>query len=266
MDDFQQRFSGLGRLYSVDGLERLRAAHVCVIGIGGVGVWTAEALARSGIGALTLVDLDDICVTNTNRQLHALDGTFGKLKVEAMAERIHAINPSCKVDARAEFFTTKNAEDFLTSKFDCIIDAIDSVKSKCFLISECRQRGLPLISTAGAGGRRNPTTVRVVDLARVCNDPLAALVRKKLRREYDFPKDPKLDFGIPCVFSTERPVYPRDDGSISTEREPGTDYRLNCDYGFGTAAFITGAYGFAAAAEAVRLITEKNAVPLDSPL
>ncbi|WOO42523.1 tRNA threonylcarbamoyladenosine dehydratase [Rubellicoccus peritrichatus] len=255
MDDFQQRFSGLGRLYSTDGLDRLRAAHVCVIGIGGVGVWTAEALARSGVGALTLVDLDDICVTNTNRQLHALDGTFGKLKVEAMAERIQAINPACKVDARAEFFTEKNAHDFLAQDFDCIVDAIDSVKNKCLLISECRQQKMPLVSTAGAGGRRDPTTVRVVDLTRVFNDPLSALVRKKLRYEFGFPKDLNEDFGIPCVFSTERPIYPRDDGSVSTERESGADYRLNCDYGFGTAAFITGAYGFAAAAEVVRLIT-----------
>lgn len=255
MDDFNKRFSGLARLYSVPGLERLRMAHVCVIGVGGVGVWAAEALARSGVGVLTLVDLDDVCVTNTNRQLHALDGTFGKLKVEAMAERIAAINPTCRVEAMAEFFTAKNCHELLSRNFDCIIDAIDSVKSKCLLIAECRKQKISLVTTAGAGGRRDPTTVRVVDLVRVFNDPLAALVRKKLRREYGFPKEPKMDFDIPCVFSTQRPIYPREDGSVDYQREPGADYRLNCDYGFGTASFVTGAFGFAAASEAIKLIT-----------
>lgn len=253
-----ERFSGVGRLFSSQGLERLRAAHVCVIGVGGVGVWAAEALARSGIGRLTLVDMDDLCYSNTNRQLHALDGHYGQLKVEAMAERIRAINPECRVDARVEYFTAKTAEALFALNPDCIVDAIDSLKNKALLIAECRQRNLRLITTAGAGGRRDPTLVRVADLTGVFNDPLSAQLRKKLRREYAFPAECAGPFGIPCVFSKERAVFPRADGTVCADRESGADYRLNCDVGFGTAAFVTGAYGLAAASWVVQKLSEEN--------
>ncbi len=257
-DDFMERFSGVGRLFSAKGLERLRASRVCVIGIGGVGVWAAEALARSGIGTLTLVDMDDLCYSNTNRQLHALDGHYGQLKVEAMAERIRAINPACQVEARTEYFTASSMESILGEKPDCIVDAIDSLKNKALLLAECRKRGLRIATTAGAGGRRDPTQVRVADLTGVFNDPLAAQLRKKLRREYGFPGEREGPFGIPCVFSKERAVYPRADGTVCAEREAGADYRLNCDVGFGTAAFVTGAFGLAAAGWAVDSLSKET--------
>lgn len=257
-DDFSERFSGVGRLFGNSGLEVLRRARVCVIGIGGVGVWTAEALARSGIGALMLVDMDDLCYSNTNRQLHALDGSYGQLKVEAMAARIRQIHPGCEVDARAEYFTASSCERILGTQLDYVVDAIDSLKNKCLLLAECKQRGLPVVTTAGAGGRRDPTLVRLGDLTEAFNDPLAAQVRKKLRREYAFPGEREGSFGIPCVYSKERAVFPRADGSVCAEREAGADYRLNCDVGLGTASFVTGAFGLAAAGRVVQDLVGKS--------
>lgn len=256
--DFMERFSGIGRLFGSTGLEAVRKARVCVIGIGGVGVWAAEALARSGIGSLSLVDMDDLCYSNTNRQLHALDGNYGKLKVDAMAERVRLINPECQIDARAEFFTASSCDRILDSQPDYIVDAIDSLKNKCLLLSECKKRGIPVVTTAGAGGRRDPTLVRVGDLTEAFNDPLAAQVRKKLRREYAFPGEREGPFGIACVYTKERAVYPRADGTVCSEKEAGADYRLNCDVGFGTAAFVTGAFGLAAAGWVVQDLAAKN--------
>lgn len=253
-DGFQKRFSGIGRLYGSQGLERIRAAHICVIGIGGVGVWAAEALARSGLGSITLVDLDDLCPSNTNRQLHALESTYGQMKVVVMAQRIREINPECSIHTKEAFFTANNADSLLDKPYDCIVDAIDSVQNKCLLISGCKARGIPLVTTAGAGGRLDPTCVRADDLTKVINDPLAFIVRKKLRKEFGFPRDLKEPFGVPCVYSTERPLYPQADGSVSHEHAAGADYRLNCDYGFGTSTAVTGAFGFAAAAQAIKII------------
>lgn len=254
----EERFTGIERLFSKQGLEKLKKAHVCIIGVGGVGVWTAEALARSGLGHLTLVDMDDLCYSNTNRQLHALEGNYGKLKVDAMAERIQAIHPHCRVNTRPEFFTAKSAEAILGLEPDLIVDAIDSLQNKCLLLARCRECEQAIISTAGAGGRRDPTEVRVADLTEVFNDALSAMVRKKLRREYGFPGEGEGPFRIPCVFSRERAIYPRADGGVCHQRESGADYRLNCETGFGTASFVTGAFGFAAAAWAVQTLAGKT--------
>src|SRR6516225_5042178 len=146
MSDFETRFGGIARLYGQGGLLKLRAAHVCVVGIGGVGTWAAEALARSGIGAITLVDLDEVCVTNINRQLHALTETVGRSKVEVMAERIRAINPECKILAEQKFFNEQTAEELLASKFDFVLDAIDSVSNKVLLLAKCREKNLPVVA------------------------------------------------------------------------------------------------------------------------
>ena len=167
MSDFETRFGGIARLYGQSGLERLRAAHVCVVGIGGVGTWSAEGLARSGIGALTLVDLDEVCASNINRQLHALTETVGRAKVEVMAERIRAINPDCRVIADQKFFNEQSAAELLTPKFDFVLDAIDSVTNKVLLLANCRQKNLPVVACGGAGGRRDGTLVRTADLAKV---------------------------------------------------------------------------------------------------
>ncbi len=254
MSDYDTRFGALGRLYGAEGLARIRAARVCVIGLGGVGSWTVEALARSGIGALTLVDMDEVCLSNVNRQIHALDGTVGRSKALVLAERVRQIAPECAVTMEEIFFTESTMERLLAPSYDCIIDAIDATKHKCLLIAEARKRGLPLITCGGAGGCIDPSRIKIQDLARTINDPLLLQVRKRLRREYGFPKLSRQKFKIDCVYSDELPVFPQADGSVSCEREPGTDYRLNCDAGFGSAAFVTGTVGFFLAAEVVRRI------------
>ncbi len=252
--DYHDRFGGLGRLYGGDSLDRLRQAHVCVIGIGGVGSWTVEALARSGVGRLTLVDLDDICVTNINRQLHALDGQIGKFKVDAMAERVRLIHPDCEIQTRNEFFTPQSAESILGGDYNYVVDAIDAVAHKALLIAECRQRGLPIVTCGGAGGKRSAAAVQVDDLGFATNDRLLKMVRKRLRQEHGFSRDEKEPFGVRAVFSTENAVYPWADGQVCATPEPGSELRLNCDAGLGTATFVTGTFGFAAAGEVVSAI------------
>jgi tRNA threonylcarbamoyladenosine dehydratase len=248
MSDYEARFSGIGRLYSVSGLDRLRHSHVCVVGIGGVGSWAAEALARSGIGELTLIDLDEVCVSNVNRQLHALDGEIGQPKVEVIARRVKAINPDCIVHSELAFFTELNAKQILEKRFDYLFDAIDNVPNKCLLIAECRKRGIPIVTSGGAGGRRNPTVVRVNDLAFTSHDRLLQEIRRKLRSDYGFPTEPNTPFHVPCVYSSERVLFPQKDGSVCARRDPDSDPRLNCNSGYGTATFVTGTFGFAAAA------------------
>ena len=242
MSDSDSRFGGIGRLYSAEGLERLRRAKVCVVGIGGVGSWAAEALARSAIGHITLVDLDDICVSNINRQLHALEAVVGRPKVTIMAERIRAINPACDVRGVAEFFNQTTADEILATPFDWVLDAIDAVRDKCLLIARCRQKEISIISSGGAGGRRNPLELEIADLAQTTHDALLQQVRKRLREEHGFPRDPKTPFNVPCVFSREPAIYP---GGC----EPRA--RLNCDSGYGAASFVTGAFGLAAASHIV---------------
>jgi tRNA A37 threonylcarbamoyladenosine dehydratase len=244
MDDFETRFGGIARLYGQNGLEKLRAAHVCVIGLGGVGTWAAEALARSGVGALTLVDLDEVCVTNINRQLPALTATVGRAKVEVMAERIRAINPDCRVTAEQTFFNEQTAAGLLAPKLDFVLDAIDDVTNKVLLLVRCREKNLPVITSGGAGGRRELTAVRLGDLSQASHDKLLAEVRRRLRQEHGFPAG-QTAMGVPCVYSVERTVYPQPDGT-----------RLNCNGGLGSATFVTGAFGFAAAGLVVRKIAE----------
>ncbi|MSU56742.1 MAG: tRNA threonylcarbamoyladenosine dehydratase [Pedosphaera sp.] len=256
MTNHEARFGGIRRLFGADGGERLRRAHVCVIGVGGVGSWAVEALARTGIGALTLVDLDDVCISNVNRQLHAVTGEFGKPKVEVMAARVKLINPDCAVHSEQMLFTAKTAEKILTTKYDCVLDAIDSRPTKALLIARCCEKKIPIVTTGGAGGRRDPTAIRTNDLARTTHDGLLANLRQLLRAEYGFPRDAKKNFGVPCVYSPEAQVFPASDGSVCEEREPGSTLRLDCRTGYGTATFVTGAFGFAAAAAAVKILTQ----------
>jgi tRNA A37 threonylcarbamoyladenosine dehydratase len=254
MSDFETRFGGIARLYGKAGLEKLRAAHVCVVGIGGVGTWAAEALARSGIGAITLVDLDEVCVTNINRQLHALTETVGRSKVEAMAERIRAINPECRVTMEQKFFNAQTAEELLAPKFDFIFDAIDDVTNKLLLLVRCCEKNIPVVTSGGAGGRRELTSVRVGDLSQASHDRLLAEVRRRLRAEHGFPTG-QSEMGLPCVYSVERTVYPQADGSVCEMRSAAEDgTRLNCNGGLGSATFVTGAFGFAAAGFVVQKI------------
>ena len=258
--DYLERFGGVGRLLGAAALARLRAAHVCVVGVGGVGSWTVEGLARSGVGALTLVDLDDVCVTNVNRQLPALDGQIGRPKVAVLAERVRLINPACRVETVAEFFTEASASRLFAAEFDFVVDAIDNMTNKARLIASCRDHGRPCLTVGAAGGRRDATQIRAGDLGDAENDLLLRQVRKKLRRDFGFNPGATrrhVHFGVRCIWSHERAVYPWADGTCRAEPEPDTNLRLDCASGFGAAVFVTGAFGFAAAGEVVRIIAEK---------
>lgn len=249
--EYLDRFGGIGRLYGVDGLQRLQAAHVCIIGIGGVGSWAAEALARSGIGQLTLIDLDDICVTNTNRQVHTLTSTVGQLKAEALAQRLVAINPHCQVETLAEFVTRNNVAELIHTGFDYVIDCIDSVKNKAALLAHCKRHKIRVVTTGAAGGQIDPTKISVTDLNKTHNDPLARKTRSLLRREYGFSRNPSRNYSIPCVYSTEQLRYPQPDGSVCQTKSLTDSTRLDCASGFGAATMVTGTFGFVAAARVV---------------
>lgn len=248
--DFERRFGGIRRLYGTTGFERFRAAHVCVIGIGGVGSWAAEALARSAIGQITLIDLDMVAESNVNRQIHALGSIFGKAKTDAMAERIHAINPICHVNTIEDFVTPENIDEILVGKFSYVIDAIDNVRTKAALIAWSKRSGIPLITAGGAGGQLDPTQIKLDDLARTIQDPLLSKVRSRLRKDYGFTRDPKKKFGIPAVYSTEPLRYPANDHACETS--PGLT-GLNCA-GYGSSVCVTAPFGLVAAGEVLRFL------------
>ena len=201
------RFAGIGRLYGTEALARLATSHVVVVGIGGVGSWVAEALARSGIGRISLIDMDEVCVSNVNRQLHALDGQVGKPKVEVMAVRLRAISPECEVRAVMDFVTPSNLADLITDDIDCVVDCIDSVNAKVALIAWCRRRKIPVITTGGAGGQIDPTQITVADLSKTVNDPLAA--KPPCRQQTQFRRALRLLEGATALSQTRRQrLYP----------------------------------------------------------
>jgi tRNA threonylcarbamoyladenosine dehydratase len=249
-----ERFRGLERLYGVGSSARLAQAHVCVVGIGGVGSWVVEALARSAVGHLTLIDADDVCVSNTNRQLHALEGEYGRPKVEVMADRARAINPSIEVDVFADFLTPSNLERLLDRGYDLVIDCCDAFRVKVEMIAWCRRRKLPLIVSGSAGGRIDPTLVRVRDLSRTEHDAMLALIRKKLREEFHFPRGPKRYFGVQAIYSLENVRYPQADGSVCGQRPTAVEggLKLDCGAGLGAATHVTATFAFVAVATAIQ--------------
>lgn len=253
---WSERFAGIDRLYGAGAIARLSCSRVAVVGLGGVGSWVAEALARSAVGHLRLIDADDICVSNTNRQLPALEGHYGRAKVEAMAERCGAISPLMSVDAVPAFVTAANLEAQLDDGFDLVVDACDSFRSKVEMIAWCRRRKLPVIVSGSAGGRTDPTLVRVRDLSRTEHDAMLALVRKKLRGEFGFPRNADRYFGVSAVYSLENVRYPQADGSVCGLRPQGGGDapKLDCGGGLGAATHITGAFAFAMVARALELL------------
>ena len=256
----EERFGGIGRLYGTAAAERICAARVAVVGIGGVGSWAAEALARSGVGTLILMDLDDICITNTNRQIEATEGAYGRSKAEVMAERVRSINPNAQVLPLLHFYSAKHPEHLFDTHPDVVVDAIDDMHPKAHLIAECRRRGVPVVTCGGAGGRVDAACITVADLARTHHDNMLVQLRKELRKQYGFPLEDKCpEIGIPCVYSPEKPLFPRCDGSVSTEREPGTPAKLGCAAGYGSATHVTGTFGFMAAGAALQIITQSHA-------
>ena len=251
------RFGGIDRLYGKGALARLAASHVTVVGIGGVGSWAVEALARSGVGKLTLIDADDLCVSNTNRQLPALEGQYGRAKVEAMGERCRAINPRIELEMKAQFLTPSNLDALLGTPVSLVLDACDSFRSKVEMIAYCRRRKQPIITVGSAGGRSDVTQIRVRDLSRTEHDAMLSLIRKKLRSEFNFPKNHDRYFGVPAVYSLENVRYPQADGSVCGLRpQLGKDeaLKLDCGAGLGAATHVTGAFAFAAVGKAMELL------------
>lgn len=253
------RFRGIERLYGAAGLAALQRAHVCVVGLGGVGSWAVEALARSGIGKLTLIDFDVIEASNINRQIHALDTTVGVKKAAALRERVAHINPACTCEVIDDFLTDRNLEDYLARGYDCVIDAIDSIKFKAAMIYHCKRNKIPIVTTGGAGGLTDPTKIAVVDLSRTHNDPLAKRVRDRLRSRFNFTRNVKRSFGVPCVFSTQQAVYPQPDGSISCAKPGIHGISLDCRLSMGSATFVTATFGFFAVAKAIERIMKRHA-------
>ena len=253
--DYSRRFGGVARLYGDAALARFRNAHVCVVGVGGVGSWTVEALARSAVGRLTLIDPDHIAESNINRQLHAVDGELGKAKVQAMAERIMAINPECQVTGVDDFLTEDNLTT-LISGFDYVVDAIDSARVKAALIAHCRRQRIPLVCAGAAGGQTDPGQIRSDDLSQTIQDPLLSKVRSLLRRHHGFPKSGGGKFGVTCVYSTEALKYPATQGGTCYERPPdGGMHGLNCA-GFGSSVVITASFGMMAAGLALNRLAQ----------
>lgn len=237
--DLQRRFGGLERLYGVAGAAAIRAAHVAVVGIGGVGSWAAEALARSGVGELTLIDLDHIAVSNVNRQVHALDSTLGQAKVQAMAQRIAQIHPGCRVHGIEEFVEPDNWPQLLPGGVTAVIDACDEVKAKVAMAAWARAASTLFVSAGAAGGKRLAHLVDIDDLARTTHDPLLAQVRYRLRKFHGAPKEGRA-IGVPCVFSREAVAPP--DASCAIEG----DGSLNC-HGYGSVVAVTATFGQCAA-------------------
>lgn len=238
----------------------LATLRVCVVGIGGVGSWAVEALARTGVGHITMIDHDDVAAGNINRQLHALVDTLGESKVGLMQDRVQRINPRCEVVAEDDFLAIKNLEHYLARDHDVVIDAIDSIRFKAAMIAFCRRRKIRIVTTGGAGGRLDPTRVGVDDLSKTWNDALAAKVRQRLRAEYGFTRNPARRFGVDCVYSSEQPVYPTETGSV-THAKPGVPgASLDCEQGYGSISWVTGTFGLVAASRAVqRALTARQA-------
>ncbi|GAA6139577.1 tRNA cyclic N6-threonylcarbamoyladenosine(37) synthase TcdA [Arenicella sp. 4NH20-0111] len=261
--DISRRFGGIARLYGEVGLARIQAAHICIIGIGGVGSWVAESLARSAIGALTLIDLDVVAESNINRQLVATADQIGRDKTAVMKDRIAQINPACQVSIIDEFIDKQNIPSLITKDFTYVVDCIDDFRTKSALIAHCKRQKLPVLVTGGAGGQTDPTKIKQADLTRTQHDVLLAKTRKLLRQEYGFARNIKRTFGVPCVYSEEQLVYPDGQGGLSAQRPPVdpdnvSSNALNCAGGIGSITHVTGAFAFVAAAHVLNTIAHNE--------
>lgn len=264
-EQYQNRFGGIGRLYGERAHTALHGAHFIVLGIGGVGTWAAEALARTGVGAITLVDLDDICITNTNRQVHTLNENIGQMKTTVMAQRLKAINPEINVIETANLIHPNNVSDILQPHHDAVLDAIDSGRSKAALIAHCKRQKKPLVTVGSAGGKRDPRAITSADLTRTTNDPLLAKVRNTLRREYGFSRNTKRVFSVEAIYSSEQMIYPDGNGeTCHSAAAMGDSMRLDCSGGFGAATMVTGTFGFVAASRLIEVYLRKHLRSLEN--
>lgn len=257
--DPQRRFGGVAKIYSESGLEQFKRAHVCIIGLGGVGSWVAEALARSAIGHITLIDMDHSSESNINRQLQATDLTLGQAKIESLKQRILQINPACKITLIDDFISAENQQQYLSTSFTWVVDCIDSFRDKAALIYYCRRNKIKIITVGGAGGMIDPSQIKISDLSKTIHDPLLAKVRKLLRQNYHFPTNPSRRFAVPCIYSEEQLKYPDNDGGITTQKPQQSSGGLNCSGGFGSSVVVTASMGFFAASHVLQKI---SAMPL----
>lgn len=250
--DYLNRFSGIARLYGLESLKAIYRANMMVVGLGGVGSWAAEALARSGVGQITLIDLDDICVTNSNRQLHTVQEHVGRSKVEVMCQRLQGINPEITVTGVHDFLSKANMAELITEKHDVIIDSIDSVSVKATLIAYCSYIKKRLIVVGASGGKRDPSKITVADLGMTTADPMLSRVRNQLYHRHKFARGEKRKFRIDAVYSTEQMVYPQPDNSVCMNKQAMEgSTRLDCASGFGSSSMVTGTFGFVAATKAI---------------
>lgn len=255
-----RRFDRMGRLVGDPGMKTLMDSHVMIVGLGGVGSWSAESIVRSGVGTVTLVDFDEICVTNFNRQLQALQGLVGKQKAEVTAERMRQINPKAGIRSIPMFYNAEHSAEIFAVRPDYVIDAIDNITAKAHLLAHCKREGIPVVTATGSGGKLDPTAVDVCDLALTTFDPLARELRRILREKHGFPTDDKKPFGIQAVYSTEPPRAPEE-----LHYDGGKGFRCVCPQGdnpyfqcdnrnliLGNASFVTGTFGLVCASVAVR--------------
>ena len=261
--DYNRRFGGVARLYSEQGRQNLQGAHIAVVGVGGVGSWAAEALVRSGVGHITLIDFDQVAESNINRQIHALDETLGMAKVDALKARFAQINPDCQVDAVEEFVEPESKDQsqpqplpsnwpqILPCQPHALIDACDQVRAKTLLAAWAVKNKIPFITVGAAGGKELAQYVEVADLFNVTHDPLLAQLRYRLRKEYGFPRDSKMK--IRCVFSRENVKQPAlEDASCEV------DGSLNCS-GYGSAVAVTATFGMVAAGQILHDLAHRKA-------
>jgi tRNA A37 threonylcarbamoyladenosine dehydratase len=258
--DQGRRYDRFARLVGESSLGLLSGSHVMVIGLGGVGSFAAESLVRSGLGRVSLVDFDKVSLANVNRQLQAMEGNIGRLKVDALAERLRRVNPAVTLETQADFYSDRTSERLLSTRPDFVVDAIDNITAKCHLLATCRARGIPVVSSLGAAGRLDPALIAMADLARAKRDPMGRVIRKILRQKYDFPRTGS--YGITAVYSTELAREPEPvtyDPRIAAGLVPPEEINPHHSADkrrviYGTASFVTGTFGLFCASVVVRAL------------
>jgi len=253
-ESYYFKFGGVVRALGKSHLENISKMHFCIIGIGGVGSWTAESLARTGLGKLTLIDFDDICQSNINRQIHATLETVGKMKTTEMKKRLLTINPKMEVLEIQDRYSEETHTQLINQDFDVIIDCMDALSAKCFLIHDCYKKGKKLVTVGGSAGKMNPTFIKIGDLSQTSGDRLLHKVRKKLRMHYGFPRDLKKKWGIATIYSDELPVFPLENGEVTKSPEARPQKPIDCADGMGSLSFVTGCFGFYAAYQALQAV------------
>lgn len=258
-NSYKQRFGGIARLYGQQALLALSQAHFAVIGLGGVGSWVAEALARSGIGKITLVEMDEACITNTNRQSHALQSTIGKSKNQIITERLRDINPEVQIESVDDFMDEHNMQKLIGTQHHVVIDAIDAAHLKARLVSYCLAIKVRLVVVGSSGGKTDLQKIQVADLGHTESDPMLAKIRTQLYRHHNFARDANRKFRVDAVFSTEQMVYPKPDGSVCMSKQFLQEgVKLDCAGGFGSSVMVTGTFGFLAATKAIERYLQKQ--------